>query len=216
MTSSAAGHPPSATQISSDIPALCRGPAPVSVRHLPAADAATLLDGFGLTIPRRARRGPSRPPSMAYLTTGRVVGTVAALVALAGVSADCGGRRRGWSRHWLRDRRRLCGSHPRPDSGEARGGTPCMASRRRLSGCGDRHRDAGHDGDRPGDAVLTELGPDQCGQRVEVGRTAAIQDDKRHSLAAPLVRGTGHGVLATSGCPMSTCSIGSHHHRPAS
>ena len=67
---------------------------------------------------------------------------------------------------------------------------------------GGRHRDAGHDGDRLGDAVLTELGPDQCGQRVEVGRTAAIQDDERvHGLAAPLVRGTGHVRLGHVGMP---------------
>src|SRR5215207_11375690 len=117
----------------------------VSVRHLPAADAATLLDAFGLTTPAAApvvvvgglalarsarrisnggRRGPSWPS-----WRGRP----------AWSSADCGGRRRGWSRHPLSrhplwDRRRLCGSHPRPDSGEAWGGMPCMASSARLSG----------------------------------------------------------------------------------
>ena len=116
----------------------------VSVRHLPAADAATLLDGFGLTTPAAAPVVAQSAAVDAYaLTTGRVVGTVAAwwrwpacssvgwalpapLVASATAgeggpswpswrgrpvwsSADCGGRRRGWSRHRLRDRRRLAG-----------------------------------------------------------------------------------------------------------
>jgi hypothetical protein len=58
----------------------------VSVRHLPAADAATLLDGFGLTTPAAAPVVAQSAAVDAYaLTTGRVVGTVAALVALAGV-----------------------------------------------------------------------------------------------------------------------------------
>jgi hypothetical protein len=81
-----AGRPPSATEINSDIPALCRGPHLVSVRHLPAADAATLFDGFGLTTPAAAPVVAQSAAVDAYaLTTGRVVGTVAALVALAGV-----------------------------------------------------------------------------------------------------------------------------------
>jgi hypothetical protein len=54
----------------------------VSVRHLPAADAATLLDGFGLTTPGAAPVVAQSTAVDAYaLTTGRVVGTVAALVA---------------------------------------------------------------------------------------------------------------------------------------
>ena len=58
----------------------------MSVRHLPAADAATLLDGFGLTTPTAAPVVAQSAAVDAYaLTTGRVVGTVAALVALAGV-----------------------------------------------------------------------------------------------------------------------------------
>jgi hypothetical protein len=58
----------------------------VSVRHLPAADAATLFDGFGLTTPAAAPVVAQSAAVDAYaLTTGRVVGTVAALVALAGV-----------------------------------------------------------------------------------------------------------------------------------
>jgi Family of unknown function (DUF6223) len=58
----------------------------MSVRHLPAADTATLLDGFGLTTPAAAPVVAQSAAVDAYaLTTGRVVGTVAALVALAGV-----------------------------------------------------------------------------------------------------------------------------------
>ena len=58
----------------------------MSVRHLPAADAATLFDGFGLTTPAAAPVVAQSAAVDAYaLTTGRVVGTVAALVALAGV-----------------------------------------------------------------------------------------------------------------------------------
>jgi hypothetical protein len=48
--------------------------------------AATLLDGFGLTTPAAAPVVAQSAAVDAYaLTTGRVVGTVAALVALAGV-----------------------------------------------------------------------------------------------------------------------------------
>jgi Family of unknown function (DUF6223) len=80
-----AGRPPSATEINSDIPALCRDPAP-PVRHLPAADAATLLDEFGLTTPAAAPVVAQSAAVDAYaLTTGRVGGTVAAPAALAGV-----------------------------------------------------------------------------------------------------------------------------------
>lgn len=58
----------------------------MSVRHLPAADAATLLDGFGLTTSAAAPVVAQSAAVDAYaLTTGRVVGTVAALVALAGM-----------------------------------------------------------------------------------------------------------------------------------
>ena len=59
----------------------------MSVRHLPAADAATLFDGFGLTTPAAAPVVAQSAAVDAYaLTTGRVVGTVAALVALAGLA----------------------------------------------------------------------------------------------------------------------------------
>jgi Family of unknown function (DUF6223) len=58
----------------------------VSVRHLPAADAATLFGGFGLTTPAAAPAVAQSAAVDAYaLTTARVVGSVAALVALAGV-----------------------------------------------------------------------------------------------------------------------------------
>jgi hypothetical protein len=57
----------------------------MSVRHLLAA-AAALLGGFGLATPAAARVSAQSAPVDAYtLTTGRLVGTVAALVALAGV-----------------------------------------------------------------------------------------------------------------------------------
>src|ERR671910_3307079 len=59
----------------------------MSVRHLPAA-AATLLGGFGLATPAAAHLSAQSAPVDAYtLTTGRLLGTLAALVALAGVAA---------------------------------------------------------------------------------------------------------------------------------
>ena len=58
----------------------------MSVRHLPAADAATLFGGFGLTTPAATPAVAQSAAVDAYaLTTARVVGSVAALVALAGV-----------------------------------------------------------------------------------------------------------------------------------
>jgi hypothetical protein len=57
----------------------------MSVRHLLAA-AAALLGGFGLATPAAAHVSAQSAAVDAYtLTTGRLVGTVAALVALAGV-----------------------------------------------------------------------------------------------------------------------------------
>jgi Family of unknown function (DUF6223) len=57
----------------------------MSVRHLPAA-AAALLGGSGLGTPAAAHVSAQSAPVDAYtLTTGRLVGSVAALVALAGV-----------------------------------------------------------------------------------------------------------------------------------
>src|SRR5215207_9858114 len=117
----------------------------MSVRHLLAAAAAALLGGFGLATPAAAHVSAQSDAVDAYtLTTGRLVGAVAALVALAGVAvgglalarfagrigngngerghrgpgggADRrghrragGGRRRGWSRHRLRNSRWLRG-----------------------------------------------------------------------------------------------------------
>ena len=58
----------------------------MSVRHLLAAAAAALLGGFGLATPAAAHVSAQSAPVDAYtLTTGRLVGTLAALVALAGV-----------------------------------------------------------------------------------------------------------------------------------
>ncbi|WP_319459366.1 DUF6223 family protein [Micromonospora sp. RTP1Z1] len=58
----------------------------MSVRHLFAAAAAALLGGFGLAKPAAAHVSAQSAAVDAYtLTTGRLVGTVAALVALAGV-----------------------------------------------------------------------------------------------------------------------------------
>src|SRR5918992_3202104 len=58
----------------------------MSVRHLLAAAAAALLGGFGLATPAAAHVSAQSAPIDAYtLTTGRLVGTLAALVALAGV-----------------------------------------------------------------------------------------------------------------------------------
>jgi len=58
----------------------------MSVRHLLAASSATLLGGFGLATPVAAHVSAKSEAVDAYtLTPGRLVGTVAALVALAGV-----------------------------------------------------------------------------------------------------------------------------------
>ena len=58
----------------------------MSVRHLLTAAAATLLAGFGLATPAAARVSAQSAPVDAFtLTTGRLLGTVASLVALAGV-----------------------------------------------------------------------------------------------------------------------------------
>ena len=58
----------------------------MSVRHLPVAAAAALLGGFGLASPAAAHVSAQPAPIDAYtLTPGRLLGTVAALVALAGV-----------------------------------------------------------------------------------------------------------------------------------
>ena len=58
----------------------------MSVRHLLAAAAAALLGGFGLATPAAAHVSAQSAPVDAYtLTTGRLLGTVASLVALAGV-----------------------------------------------------------------------------------------------------------------------------------
>lgn len=55
----------------------------MSVRHLPAA--AAVVGGFGPATPAAARLAAQSAAIDAYtLTTGRLVGTVAALVALAG------------------------------------------------------------------------------------------------------------------------------------
>ena len=60
----------------------------MSVRHLLAAAAAALPGGVGLATPAAARVSAQSAPVDAYtLTTGRLLGTVAALVALAGVVA---------------------------------------------------------------------------------------------------------------------------------
>ena len=58
----------------------------MSVRHPLAAAAAALLGGSGLATPAAAHVSVQSAPVDAYtLTTGRLVGSVAALVALAGV-----------------------------------------------------------------------------------------------------------------------------------
>jgi hypothetical protein len=58
----------------------------MSVRHLLAAAAAALIGGFGLATLAAARVSAQSAPVDAYtLTTGRLMGTGAALVALAGV-----------------------------------------------------------------------------------------------------------------------------------
>jgi hypothetical protein len=58
----------------------------MSVRHLLTAAAAALLGGFGLATPAAAHLSTqSAPVDASTLTTGRLLGTVAALVALAGV-----------------------------------------------------------------------------------------------------------------------------------
>jgi hypothetical protein len=58
----------------------------MSVRHLPDAAAAALFGGFGLASPATAHISAQSAPVDAYtLTPGRLLGTVAALVALAGV-----------------------------------------------------------------------------------------------------------------------------------
>jgi hypothetical protein len=58
----------------------------MSVRHLLAAAAAALLGGFGLATPAAAHlSAQSAPVDASTLTTGRLLGTGAALVALAGV-----------------------------------------------------------------------------------------------------------------------------------
>ena len=58
----------------------------MSVRHLLTAAAAALLGGFGLATPAAAHvSAQSAPVDASTLTTGRLLGTVAALMALAGV-----------------------------------------------------------------------------------------------------------------------------------
>jgi len=58
----------------------------MSVRHLRAAAEAALPGGFGLATPAAGRVSAQSAAVDAYtLTTGRLLGTVAALVALAGV-----------------------------------------------------------------------------------------------------------------------------------
>jgi hypothetical protein len=58
----------------------------MSIRHLLAAAAAVPLGGFGLAAPASAHASAQSAAVDAYtLTPGRLVGTVAALVALAGV-----------------------------------------------------------------------------------------------------------------------------------
>ena len=58
----------------------------MSVRHPLAAAAAALIGGVGLATPAAARVSAQSAPVDAYtLTPGRLMGTVAALVALAGV-----------------------------------------------------------------------------------------------------------------------------------
>jgi hypothetical protein len=58
----------------------------MSVRHLLTAAAAALLGGFGLATPAAAHVSAQSAPVDAYtLTPGRLLGTGAALVALAGV-----------------------------------------------------------------------------------------------------------------------------------
>ena len=58
----------------------------MSVRHLLAAAAAALLGGSGLATPAAAHVSAQSAAVDAYtLTAGRLVGTVAALVALTGV-----------------------------------------------------------------------------------------------------------------------------------
>src|ERR687898_665224 len=58
----------------------------MSVRHLLAAAAAALPGGFGLATPATTRVSAQSAPVDAYtLTTGRLLGTVASLVGLAGM-----------------------------------------------------------------------------------------------------------------------------------
>jgi Family of unknown function (DUF6223) len=58
----------------------------MSVRHLLAGATAALLGGFGPATPAAAHVSAQAAPVDAYtLTPGRLLGTVAALVALAGV-----------------------------------------------------------------------------------------------------------------------------------
>lgn len=57
----------------------------MSVRHVFAAAAGALLGGFGLAAPAAAHASAQPIAVGASLTTGRLVGTTAALVALAGV-----------------------------------------------------------------------------------------------------------------------------------
>jgi Family of unknown function (DUF6223) len=58
----------------------------MSVRHLLAAAPAALLGGYGLATPMAAHVSAQSAPVDAYtLTSGRLLGTLAALVALAGV-----------------------------------------------------------------------------------------------------------------------------------
>lgn len=60
----------------------------MSVRHLLAAAPAALPGGFGLATPAAAHVSAQSAAVDAYtLTTGRLLGTVAALMALAGVVA---------------------------------------------------------------------------------------------------------------------------------
>jgi hypothetical protein len=57
----------------------------MSVRHVLAAAAGALIGGLGLAVPAAAHASVQPVAADASLTTGRLVGTTAALVALAGV-----------------------------------------------------------------------------------------------------------------------------------
>lgn len=57
----------------------------MSVRYVLAAAAGTLIGGLGLAAPAAAHASVQPIAADASLTTGRLVGTAAALVALAGV-----------------------------------------------------------------------------------------------------------------------------------